>query len=163
MAAREHYISTATTYDDKDSKLFQNWLDDVSRLSSLSGKTCNEVAVATSKGPLHKYTQELVNLGNPWNTIKIKLERKILKCSNAAMAKHKLSNLKQSACSIHEYISKFSDLAEHAYQIKPSRILASNFIEGIDNPHVRTKLDHTGDTLDAFFVCANQETEKQKI
>ena len=65
MAAREHYISNAKTCDGKDSKLFQNWLDDVSRLSLLSGKTCNKVAVATSKGPLHKYTQELVNLGNP--------------------------------------------------------------------------------------------------
>ena len=72
-AAREHYISNTTTYDGKDSKLFQNWLDDVSRLSSLSCKTCNEVAVAISKDPLLKYTQELVNLGNPWDTVKIKL------------------------------------------------------------------------------------------
>ena len=41
---------------------------------------------------------------------------------------------------------KISDLAEHAYQIKPSgigsHILASSFIEGIDNPYVRKKLDH---------------------
>ena len=84
------------------------------------------------------------------------------------MAKHKLSNLKQSACSIHRYISQFSDLAEQAFQIKPfgvgRHILASNFIEGIDNPCVRTKLrSHTGDTLDAFFACVIQETEKQKI
>ena len=72
LATKEQYISNAITYDVKESKLFQNWLD-VSRLSSLSGKTCTEVAFATSKGPLHKYTQELVNLGNPWDTIKIKL------------------------------------------------------------------------------------------
>ena len=59
-------------------------------------------------------------------------------------------------------------MAEHAYQIKPSgidsHILTSNFIEGIDHPYVRTKLRSlTGDTLDAFFACAIQETEKQKI
>ena len=47
LAAKEHYISNTTTCDGKNSKLFQNWLDDVSRPSSLSGKTCNEVAVAT--------------------------------------------------------------------------------------------------------------------
>ena len=111
--------------------------------------------------------KELVNLENLWDTIKIKLREIISECSNAVMAKHKLSNLKQSACAIYEYISKFSDLAEHAYQIKPgigSHILASNFIEGIDNPYIRTKLrSNTGNTLDAFFAFAIQETEKQQI
>ena len=45
---------------------------------------------------------------------------------------------------MHEYITKSGDIAEHAYSIKPtdsaSQILASNFIEGVQNPHVKNKL-----------------------
>ena len=45
---------------------------------------------------------------------------------------------------MHEYIAKFGDMAEHAYSIKAtdsaSVILASNFIEGVQNPHVKNKL-----------------------
>ena len=45
---------------------------------------------------------------------------------------------------MHEYIAKFGDTAEHAYDIKTtdsaSQSLASNFIEGIKNPHVKNKL-----------------------
>ena len=43
---------------------------------------------------------------------------------------------------MHEYIGKFGDILEHAYNIKPtdnaSIILASNFIEGVQDPHVKT-------------------------
>ena len=60
------------------------------------------------------------------------------------MAKHKLMQLKQSDLPMHEYIAKFGDMAEHAYSIKPtnsaSNILASNFIEGVQNPHVKNKM-----------------------
>ena len=45
---------------------------------------------------------------------------------------------------MHEYITKFGDMAEHAYSIKPTNgasiTLASNFIEGVQNPHVKNKL-----------------------
>ena len=34
LAAKEHYISNATTYDGKNSKFFQNLLDDISGLFS---------------------------------------------------------------------------------------------------------------------------------
>ena len=48
------------------------------------------------------------------------------------MAKHKLTQLRQSEIAMHEYIAKFGDMAEHAYSIKPTNsasiILASNFI-----------------------------------
>ena len=41
-------------------------------------------------------------------------------------------------------IAKFGDMAEHKYSIKPtdsaSTILASNFIRGVQNPHVKIKL-----------------------
>ena len=45
---------------------------------------------------------------------------------------------------MHECIAKFGDMVECAYSIKPtdsaSIILASNFIEGAQNPHVKNKL-----------------------
>ena len=45
---------------------------------------------------------------------------------------------------MHEYITKFGDMVEHAYRIKPtngaSQILVSNFIEGVQNPNVKNKL-----------------------
>ena len=57
------------------------------------------------------------------------------------MAKHKLTQLKQSGLLMHEYITKFGDMAQHAYIIKPTDsariILASNFIEGVQNPDVK--------------------------
>ena len=60
------------------------------------------------------------------------------------MAKHKLTQLKQLELPIHEYITKSGDMAEHAYSIKPTNspsiILASNFIDGVQNPHVKNKL-----------------------
>ena len=60
------------------------------------------------------------------------------------MARHNLTQLKQLDLLMHEYIAKFRDMVEHAYSIKPtdgaSQILASNFIEGVQNPHVLNKL-----------------------
>ena len=45
---------------------------------------------------------------------------------------------------MHEYIAKFSNMAEHVYSIKAtdsaSVILASNVIEGVQNPHVKNEL-----------------------
>ena len=52
---KEHYISSAKTYDGKDPKDFNNWLDNVNRLPRISGKTQLDVAIATSISQLHKY------------------------------------------------------------------------------------------------------------
>ena len=61
-SAKEHYISSAKTYDGKDCKDFNNWLESVYRLSRISGKDLIEVALATSTGPLHKHISELMAL-----------------------------------------------------------------------------------------------------
>ena len=51
------------------------------------------------------------------------------------MAKHKLTQLKQSELPMHKYIIKFGDMVEHAYNIKATKsasvILASNFFESV--------------------------------
>ena len=69
---------------------------------------------------------------------------------------------------MHEYITKFGDMEEHAYGIKPidsaSIILASNFIEGVQNPHVINKLrSNQVKNLKDIFGHAIQEDQKQKI
>ena len=69
-------------------------------------------------------------------------QKRCLECGSAMMAKHKLTQLMQSELAMHEYITKFGDVVKHAYSIKPinsaSIILASNFIEGVQNPMSKT-------------------------
>ena len=89
LASGEQYISGASTCDGKDPSTFKIWLDDVARLSTLSGKACNEVASTTSKGPLYRYTKELVRAGHAWDTIKIKLKERFSDCTNEAVARNK--------------------------------------------------------------------------
>ena len=60
---KEHYISSAKIYDGKDPKEFNNWLDNVNRLSRISGKDHLDVAISTSLGQLHKYISELMSSG----------------------------------------------------------------------------------------------------
>ena len=69
---------------------------------------------------------------------------------------------------MHEYIAKFSDMAEHAYNIRPtedsSQLLASQFIEGIQNPHNKGKLrSFQIKNLKEIFGFSIQEDQKQKI
>ena len=69
---------------------------------------------------------------------------------------------------MHEYIAKFGDMAEHAYSIRPtdsaSIILASNFIEGVLNPHVKNKLrSYQVKNLKDIFGHAIHKDQKQKI
>ena len=83
------------------------------------------------------------------------------------MAKHKLAQLKQLDLPMHEYVVKFGDMAKHAYGIKPTdsarQILASNFIGGIWNPHVRNKLrSFQIKNLKEIFGHVIQEDHKQK-
>ena len=68
-SSKGHYISSAKTYDGKDPKEFNTWLDSVNRLSRISDKELIEVAVATSTGQLHKHISELTSLGLSCNAI----------------------------------------------------------------------------------------------
>ena len=69
---------------------------------------------------------------------------------------------------MHEYISEFSSLMEHAHGIKPtdpkSKILASNFIDGIQNPYIKNKLRmQDPDNLSALYRYTIREDQRQKI
>ena len=96
------------------------------------------------------------------------LQERFSECENSTMAKHKLTTFRQTGLAMHEYISKFSDLVGHAYTLTPtdlaSMILASTFIEGIMNLHIKNKLrSHKISNLQDIFKFAIEEDQKQKI
>ena len=167
-ASKEHYLSKAQSCNGKDPKEFDMWLNDVSRLATICNKNPMEVALAISKGTLHKYINELVYSDMCWLPIKAQLQERFSECQSATMAKHKLTQLKQLDLPMHSCIAKFGDMVEHAYSIKPtdgaSHILASNFIEEVQNPHVKNRLrSYQIKNLKEIFGHAIHEDQKQKI
>ena len=75
-SAKEYYISSTKTYDGKDCKEFNNWLESVYRLSRISDRDLIEVALATSTGPLHKHISEFMALGIDSDVIKNKVQER---------------------------------------------------------------------------------------
>ena len=167
-ASKEHYLSNAKLCDSKIAQDFSIWLEDVSGISNITCKDPESVAVATSRGSLHKYVRKLHSSGKHWSAMKPLLQERFSECGNSTMAKHKLTTFRQTDLAMHEYISKFSDLVEHAYTLTPtdpaSMILASNFIEGIMNPYIKNKLRSCKiATLQDIFKFALEKDQKQKI
>ena len=107
--SKEHYLSSAQSCDAKNPQEFGTWLDKVSQLATICNKNPMEVALAIFKGTLHKHISELVSSGLSWLPIKVQLQERFSECSSTTMAKHKL---KQSELPMHEYIAKFSNMAE---------------------------------------------------
>ena len=67
-----------------------------------------------------------------------------------------------------EYISEFTTIMEHAHDIRPSdsksTILASTFIDGIQNPYITNKLrSHNVQNLSELYGLAIKEDQKQRI
>ena len=167
-ASKEHYLSNAKPCDGKIAQDFSIWLEEVSRISTISCKDPESVTLATSRGSLHKHVRQLHSSGTHWSAMKPLLQERFPDYGNSTMAKHKLATFKQTNLAMHEYISKFSDLVEHAYTLTPadpgSMILASNFIEGIMNLHIKNKLrSHKISNLQDIFKFAIDEDQKRKI
>ena len=165
---KEHYISSAKTYDGKDPKEFNKWLDNVDRISRISSRDHLDIAISTSIGQLYKYISELTDSGLKWDMIKPLIQERFSECGSSIIARNKLTSLTQKTMAIHEYISEFSSLMEHAHGIKPtdprSKILASNFIDGIQNPYIKNKLRmQDPENLSALYRGAVQEEQRQKI
>ena len=95
-ASKEHYLSNAQSCNGKNPKEFGMCLDEVSRLATICDKNPMEVALVISKGTLHKYINELVSSGMSWLPMKAQLQERFLECGSTTMAKHKLTQLKQS-------------------------------------------------------------------
>ena len=165
---KEHYISSAKTYYGKDSKELNNWLDNINRLSRISGKDHLDIAISTSMGQLHKYISKLMGSGVNWDMIKTMIQERFPEYGSSIIAGNKLTSLTQKTMAMHEYISEFSTLMEYAHGIKPtdpkSKILASNFIDGIQNPYIKNKLRmQDPDNLSVLYEFAIKEDQRQKI
>ena len=107
-ASKEHYPSNAKLCDGKTALDFSIWLEDVSRISTISCKDPESVALATSRGSLHKYVRELHSLGKHWSAMKPLLQEGFSEFGNSTMAKHKLTTFRQTNLAMYEYISKVS-------------------------------------------------------
>ena len=72
------------------------------------------------------------------------IQERFSECGSSIIARNNLTYLTQKTMAIHGYISEFSTLMEHAHGIKPidpkSKILASNFIDGIQNPYIKNTI-----------------------
>lgn len=168
--AKQQLLLQAKAYDGKDPKELYTWLDEISRLSSQNGYTQIEVATQTSRGSVHRYVTDLAKQNLGWDRIKTLLRERYSDCSSSAAAQNKLALLKQNSRPMHEYISHFTDLLEHAHNMKPSdlptKLLANQFIEGIDeeNKYIRNKLrEKSGTNLEWYFKEAMQLQHKQEI
>ena len=100
-SSTKHYISSAKTYDGKDPKEFNSWLDSVNRLSRISDKELIEVAVATSTGQLHKHISELMSLGLNWDAIKGMIQERFSEFGSSIVARNKLSSFTQKHMAMH--------------------------------------------------------------
>ena len=90
-ASKEHYLSNAQSFDGKNPKEFGMWLDEDFRLATICDMNLMGVALAISKGTLHKYINELVSSGMSWLPITAQLQERFSECRIATMAKHKLT------------------------------------------------------------------------
>ena len=106
--------------------------------------------------------------GLNWDTIKTMIQKRFSECGSSIIGRRKLTSLTQKTMAMHEYISEFSTLMEHAHGIRPtdpkSKILASNFIDGIQIPYIKNKLRmQDSANLSALYGFAIKEDQKQKI
>ena len=109
-----------------------------------------------------------MDLGFDWKVIKSKTQERFSEFGSLIVAQNKLTSFTQNTIAMHEYISEFTSIMEHAYSIKPtdttSEILASNCIDGIQNPYIKNKLrSYTTQNLSELYGFALKEDQKQKI
>ena len=126
------------------------------------------MAVATSTGQLHKHISELMSLGLNLDAIKGMIQERFSEFGSSIVARNKLSSFTQKTMAMHEYISEFTTILEHAHDIRPSdsksTILASTFINGIQNPYIRNKLrSYNVQNLSELYGLAIKEDQRQKI
>ena len=106
-ASKEHYMSNANPCDMKIAQDFSIWLEDVRRIYNISCKDPESIALATSRGSLHKYVGQLHSSGKHWSAMKPLLPERFSACGNSTMAKHKLTTFRQTDLAMPEYISVF--------------------------------------------------------
>ena len=109
-----------------------------------------------------------MGLGLNWDAIKDMIQERFSEFGSSIVARNKLSSFTQKTMAMHEYISEFTIILEHAHDIRPSdsksTILAYTFIDGIQNPYIRNKLrSYNVQNLSELYGLAIKEDQKQKI
>ena len=94
-ASKGHCLSDAKLCDGKIALDLSTWLEDVSRISTIFCKDPESIALATSRGLLHKYVRELHSSGKHWPAMKPPIQKRFSDCGNSTMANHKLSIIRQ--------------------------------------------------------------------
>ena len=143
-------------------------MEEIDRLSDVTGKSNIAVAIFTARGSLYNHIKELQNNKHEWDVIKQKLLERFSEFGSAIMAKHKLNTLKQNDTPMHEYISKFTSLMRHAYNVDPStpqtEMLILPFIDSLQNPFIKSKIRlRNSKTLSDIFQHALEEDTRQKV
>ena len=68
---------------------------------------------------------------------------------------------------MHEYISEFTSIVEHAHQIKPSdtgsHLLATQFIQGISNLYIKSRLRFLISKSQNCLVLLCRKTKNRKL
>ena len=87
---------------------------------------------------------------------------------SSIVARNKFSSFTQKkTMAMHEYISEFTTIMEHAHDNRPSdsksTILASTFIDGIQNPYINKLRSYNVQNLSELYGLAIKEDQKQKI
>ena len=77
------------------------------------------MAVGTSTGQLHKHISELMSLDLSWDAIKGMIQERFSEFGSSIVARNKLSSFTQKTMAMHEYISEFTTILEHAHDIRP--------------------------------------------
>ena len=162
QTSKEQFLNNVKTKD------FESWLEEIDRLSDVTGKTNIAVAIFTARGSLYNHIKELQNNKHEWDAIKQKLLERFSEFGSAIMAKHKLNTLRQNDIPVHEYISKFTSLTRYAYNVDPStlqtEILILPFIDSLQNPFIKSKIRlRNSRTLSDIFQHALEEDTRQKV
>ena len=143
-------------------------MEEIDRLSDVTGKTNIIVAIFTARDSLYNHIKELQTNKHEWGFIKQKLLERFSEFGSAIMAKHILNTLKQNDAPMYEYISKFTFLTRHAYNVVPStpqtEMLILPFIDSLQNPFIKSKIRlRNSKTLSDIFQHALQEDTRQKV
>ena len=122
QTSKEQFLNNVKTCVGTSPKGFESWLEEIDRLSDVTGKTNIAVAIFPARGSFYNHIKELQNNKHEWNVIKQKPLERFSEFGSAIMAKHKLNTLKQNDAPMHEYISKFTSLTRHACNVDPSTL-----------------------------------------
>ena len=93
---------------------------------------------------------------------------KVFRVWQCPHGKHKLNNIKQSDTPMQEYISKFTSLTRHAYNVDQStpqtEMLILPFIDLLQNPFIKSKIRlRNSKTLSDIFQHALEEDTREKV